>query len=148
MATLRVRQIRTNATTRLKATIPSHIDEALSMYTTAYNAEYNTEVKKEELLPHILETFFLEDKAFQSFLKKNRASANAAISTSGDPAPAEFAKPRVELAQVGASAAVGKPGATPAVVHPVKIQHPHKQTEQTTHPASYQAPAPRFVDMG
>lgn len=153
MANLRVRQIRTNATTKLKATVPVHIDEALSAYTTAYNAEYATDVSKEELLPHILETFFLEDKAFQAFLKRQRNAVKNNPGTPAEPAAADDDKPqpRVDLAKAGspagAQATPAAPGKSAAALHPVKAGQTHKHSEETP-PAGYQAPAPRFVDMG
>lgn len=154
MANLRVRQIRTNATTKLKATVPVHIDEALSAYTTAYNAEYATDVSKEELLPHILETFFLEDKAFQAFLKRQRNAVKNNPGTPAEPAAVDDDKPqpRVDLAKAGtpagAQAASAAPNKQTGAVHPIKTGQSHKHTEDPPPTGGYQAPAPRFVDMG
>jgi hypothetical protein len=63
MSSLKLGPMPTTRTTKLSITIPAPLHDALELYRQAYASAYEP-VELARLIPHVLQTFLLSDRAF------------------------------------------------------------------------------------
>jgi hypothetical protein len=63
-------------TVKLTVTLPSTLKGQLDRYAEVYSANFGTAVDAQTLVPHMLSSFLIKDRAFQRILRQRDNSTN------------------------------------------------------------------------